>query len=168
MQNKRLVTARRAEGSGIGAGERRQRTNDALNRAVKPVCERLESRVMLSTVTWTAPGSGQWSNPANWSGDSVPGAGDDVVINHPGNITITSIGTVTVNSISVLGDTLEVSDGSITVAANSSVDSASTLLLDGGTLSVASGATFTQNGPQPGAAPQFREAAPSSLQVERL
>src|SRR5262245_40160412 len=42
-----------------------------------------------ATVTWTGgAGDNLWSSPLNWSGGALPGAGDDVVINVPGNITV--------------------------------------------------------------------------------
>lgn len=138
--------ARRFNTNAWASGKRRKGVNPAIANAAKFAVEQLESRIMLSTVHWTATTSGQWSNPDNWTNDTLPGSGDDVVINQPGNIQITSTGPVSVNSITVTGDTLEISSGNIAVAADSSIDSNSTLLLDGGNLSITSGAIFTQNG----------------------
>ena len=41
-----------------------------------------------ATVTWIG-GSGDWSTPANWSTDSLPGTNDDVVIEAGASITVT-------------------------------------------------------------------------------
>ena len=52
--------------------------------------EPLEVRALLAVVNWTGLGDGtNWTNPANWSNDAVPGAGDDVTINVAGHPTIT-------------------------------------------------------------------------------
>jgi alpha-L-arabinofuranosidase len=59
---------------------------------------------------------------------------------------VTLTGSASVNSISVTGDTLSVSGGTLTVAANSSINSSSTLVLNNATLTLASGATLTNGG----------------------
>src|SRR5690349_3405025 len=80
--------------SGWSAGKR----NSSITRRHKPVRKRrawglaveaLEDRIVPSLVTWTNPGSGNWDTAANWSGGSVPGAGDDVVINTAAAATVT-------------------------------------------------------------------------------
>ncbi len=48
--------------------------------------ESLESRLLLAAVTYTGTVNGSWNNAANWSTGIVPLAGDDVVIDQPGNI----------------------------------------------------------------------------------
>ncbi|MCX5676598.1 MAG: hypothetical protein NTX87_16480 [Planctomycetota bacterium] len=51
------------------------------SKTIGPVFEALESRLLLSTVTWDGEaGTSYWSDPLNWSGNHVPGATDDVVI----------------------------------------------------------------------------------------
>ncbi len=58
-----------------GPARRRRRT---------PWLDRLEDRMLLSTVTWTNPAGGDWDIAPNWSTDSVPGPADDVIIEvHP-------------------------------------------------------------------------------------
>ncbi len=54
--------------------------------ASRHVCETLESRLLLSTVTWTGnAGDNQWTDAGNWVNtlgqNVVPGSGDDAVIN---------------------------------------------------------------------------------------
>src|SRR5262245_25343284 len=52
--------------------------------------EALESRLAPAVVSWDGGGSDfNWHNPLNWTGDAVPGSGDDAVIDVPG-------GTITV------------------------------------------------------------------------
>jgi hypothetical protein len=46
--------------------------------------EKLETRFVPSTIYWTGAQDTGWDNPGNWSTGSVPGAGDDVIINQAG------------------------------------------------------------------------------------
>src|SRR5438876_11550193 len=55
----------------------------------RPEIEALEDRLVLSTISWISPDSGNWEIGSNWSGGAVPGASDDVIIDVPGNITVT-------------------------------------------------------------------------------
>ncbi len=49
--------------------------------SLKPRFETLEIRALLATVTWDGgAGSFLWGDAANWTGDALPGIGDDVVI----------------------------------------------------------------------------------------
>jgi hypothetical protein len=114
-------------------------------RWVKLGVERLEDRVVPSTDTWTSAAGGSWNTPGNWS-NGVPQAGDSVVINQPGNITVTLNGSTTVSSLSLTGDTLNITGGTLTLNADSSLNSGSTLLLGGGSLAVGSGASLTSGG----------------------
>ena len=53
--------------------------------------EALETRRLLSAVTWTnADGTGVWSDPLNWSDYATPSHKDDVAIDGavPGTITL--------------------------------------------------------------------------------
>jgi hypothetical protein len=108
--------------------------------------EALESRLFLSTVSWIASTGGQWSTAADWSSGVVPQAGDDVVINKAGNLTITLAGSTSVNSVTVTGDTLSVSGGTLSLAANSSVGPSGSLTLSSATLSLATGAALANSG----------------------
>ncbi|MGD0388819.1 MAG: hypothetical protein ABSC42_07685 [Tepidisphaeraceae bacterium] len=100
---------------------------------------------MLSTVSWIGA-SGSWNTASNWSTDTIPQPGQDVIISKSGSIQVSLTGSTSVNSISVTGDTLSVSSGTLTVAANSSINSSSTLVLSSATLTLASGATLTNSG----------------------
>ncbi len=126
--------------------------------------EPLESRVLLSTITWINSSGGSWNTASNWSGGVTPGSGDDVVINQPGNISITISASTAAHSLQLTGDTLVVSAGTLSLGADSAVNSGATLsetggnvsvtgsLINTGTISIAPpsqltiSGTFTQNG----------------------
>jgi len=91
--------------------------------------EALESRRLLSTVTWNSATGGAWNTAGDWSTGVVPQPGDDVVINQPGNIRITESGGTSVNSIALTGDTLEVSSG--TLAVTGAVTNSGAIIVDG-------------------------------------
>ncbi len=68
-----------------------------------------------ATVSWVG-GSGDWNAPANWSGGALPGPADDVVIDLPGDLTIThSSGDDAVQSIQC-SESFVLSGGSLSVA----------------------------------------------------
>jgi alpha-L-arabinofuranosidase len=75
---------------------------------------------MPSTVSWISGTSGNWNTAANWSTGAVPGAADDVVINQGSSVTVTLASSTSVHSISLTGATLDVTSGTLAVAANSS------------------------------------------------
>jgi len=106
----------------------------------------LESRLLLSTVSWVGGSGSSWNTASNWSTNTIPQPGQDVIISASGSIQVTLAGSASVNSISVTGDTLSVSGGTLTVAANSSINSSSTLVLSNATLTLASGASLTNSG----------------------
>ncbi len=84
--------------------------------------EILEDRLMLSTVHWTNPAGGDWDTPGNWStGTTLPGPGDDVVIDTPG-ITVTHSSTVddAIHSLTSQA-ALSVFGGSLSIAAASTL-----------------------------------------------
>ena len=109
--------------------------------------EILESRLLLSTVSWIGAGSGSWNTAGDWSTNTIPQPGDDVIISQSGSIQVTLTGNATVHSIAVTGDTLSVSGGTLTVAANSSINASSTLVLsNSATLTLAAGASLNNSG----------------------
>ena len=98
------------------------------------VGEELESRLLLSNVSWTGGASTlNWTDAINWSGHAVPGASDNVTINIAvsGPIAIGS-SAQSINSLTDSTASLVLSGGSLTLAANSSMSKSFTL--SGGTL----------------------------------
>jgi len=102
--------------------------------------EALGARTVLSTVSWTNPAGGDWSTGANWSGGVVPNVTQDTVINIPvsGPITIDSA-----NAVHSLTDTtasLDVTGGSLSLAAASSISK--NVTISGGVLTSAGNLTL--------------------------
>src|SRR5438105_4054767 len=59
----------------------------------RAMAERLESRVLLTAVTFVGKGDGfSWSDPLNWSTGKVPTIQDDVTIGSPNNAQGVDIG----------------------------------------------------------------------------
>jgi hypothetical protein len=105
-----------------------------------------------STVTWINPGGADWDVGSNWSTGTTPGAGDDVIVNQPGNIVVThtqnvtdtihslttsdtltlSAGALDANTVNNAG-TVTVGSGSM-LAVNDYIQSGGTTRLQGGTL----------------------------------
>ncbi len=134
------------------AAGKRQAVSDANGPApciVTSRVERLESRRLLSTVTWTSTAGGLWGLAANWttagspSTHAVPQAGDDVVIDQPGNISITVSGGVSVNSITLTGDTLELQAGTMLTTA-AAVTNGGTITVDA-TAQLAVGGSYSES-----------------------
>jgi hypothetical protein len=74
-----------------------------------------------ATVSWDGGGGNfSWQTPANWSGDVLPGANDDVLINTGGGITITSSATVIIRSLQC-SNNLALTSGTFRVAVNSAI-----------------------------------------------
>lgn len=100
--------------------------------------EPLESRTLLSTITWNStdhPAGGDWDTASNWVGGILPGSSDDVIITLAATATVThsqslsdSVHSITTNAFT----TLTISSGSLSVAATSTL--AGPLDLSGGTL----------------------------------
>ena len=112
--------------------------------------EALEQRQLLSTVAWTGGGNdSNWDNPQNWNTQAVPAAGNDVVIDtgsSAATVTINTGDAESVNSLTTGGnDTLSITGGSLTVAANSTLGGS--LAMTGGSLTASGeGITLTVNG----------------------
>ena len=102
-----------------------------------------------ATVSWIG-GSGDWNTPTNWSSGALPGPDDDVVIDRPGDSTVThSSGAHTVKSVQSQ-EGFVLSGGSLTVSGTIQVNN--TFTLSGGTLAhatvlkSANGEVITANG----------------------
>jgi hypothetical protein len=101
----------------------------------------LERRSLLSAVSCTGTGDGKsWTDPHNWSNQTVPGTSDDVTLNATGSPTIRiDSGTQSIHSLTSV-DPLAINGGSLTVAAASALSGG--LALAGGSLT-ANGAGVT-------------------------
>jgi hypothetical protein len=112
----------------------RSQSNRKPNRSksCRPRIEWMEPRTLLSAVSWTGDGGdNNWDTPANWSTDSVPGAGDDVTIDVEANVVHSNDVTDSINSLTST-EPLTISGGTLSIAATSTIDN--TLSLTGGTL----------------------------------
>ncbi len=91
-----------------------------------------------SVVTWDGgAGTNLWSDKANWSGDTLPGAGDAVQI--PAGASVVFSTTASVDSVQVDGS-LTMTTGTLTLASDST---AATFTMSGGTLAGAGRLTLT-------------------------
>jgi hypothetical protein len=96
--------------------------------------------IPAATVSWIGA-SGNWNTPANWSAGALPGPADDVIINVPGNQTVTcSSGSFTVNSIQCQEDFI-LSGGTLSISSASQFDAS--LTLSDGTLTGGGDVTIT-------------------------
>jgi hypothetical protein len=106
--------------------------------------EPLESRTVPAVVTWDGGPAGtgtNWLDPVNWVGDQLPGPNDDAIIASTG-AEITVGGSAGVHSVVVgLPRTVRLTAGTLAVGAAPS--KFYDLVLDGGTLDAADGATLT-------------------------
>jgi hypothetical protein len=80
--------------------------------------EQLESRQLMAFVIWDGGGGDDsWHNPLNWSGDAVPGAADNVLIDAPGTPTIRLTQNVATSIASLWSlDKMDLSAGTLAVA----------------------------------------------------
>ena len=79
------IDGARAIWKALSGGSRRTQRDSSVRerRRNRPFLETLESRQLLSTITWStsaAPTGGDWNVATNWVGSKVPGAGDTAVI----------------------------------------------------------------------------------------
>ena len=104
----------------------------------RPRLEALEDRLTPATVSWINSASGFWDVGSNWSNGVGPQAGDNVVINQPGNITVTfRTGIASINSLDTNSDSLALTGGTFTWMAGTWT----------GTINVGTGGTLSIAGP---------------------
>jgi hypothetical protein len=118
-----------------------------INRRTHCLVEALEDRFLLSAVSWIG-GSGSWNTPSNWSTNTLPQPGDDVTISQAGNIQVTLAGSASIHSLSITGDSLSLSGGTLAVAGN--VNNSGSITVNplatlgvGGALSQSAGSSLT-------------------------
>ena len=89
--------------------------------------------LLEGTIFWVG-GSGDWHDPTNWNTGVVPGADDSVVINAPGDATITfSSRSATIANL-LIDDHLKIASGTLTVTNELEVEGG--LTLSGGILGI--------------------------------
>lgn len=94
--------------------------------------------VYAALVSWVGPAEGDWTDPGNWSTGTLPGSGDDVVVDIGVAVLVHySNGSAQVRSLSLRG-TLELSAGSLTLTHASQID---------GVLTIDADAALTAAGP---------------------
>jgi hypothetical protein len=105
-----------------------------------------------ATVTWDGGGGDfSWQNPANWNANTLPGTGDDAVINIAGNATITTSSNVTIrslqcsNSLTLAGGTFRVTAGASIVQGQFSVTGSFTLSATGAGTSFTGASSVSAN-----------------------
>src|SRR5208282_1096844 len=82
--------------------------------------ESLESRQMLSAVSWVGGATGLWDKAVNWSTHAVPGSSSNVSIGSGATVTIQSGDAESIASLSTAaGSTLVISGGSLSVTSAS-------------------------------------------------
>ena len=93
----------------------------------------MEERRLLSSVSWTGgAGDNNWDTANNWSGNAVPGSGDDVTINVASDIVHSQNVADSINSLTSI-EPLTISGGTLSIAAASTINS--TLTINGGMMS---------------------------------
>ncbi len=121
--------------------------------------EALEDRTLLAIVTWdggAVPPNFNWNDPANWSGDTLPGTGDDVTIpDLVGTPVITSSGAVAIRSLTS-AERIAITGGSLSVLQPAQLAAgldqtggvffSGTPLVSSSTVSVGSGSTLAVSG----------------------
>ena len=158
----RSVEDRLASNSALAARLSRWVRPAAIRRLARyPHLECLEPRITPSTMTWTGTTSGQWMTAGNWSSDTVPQSGDDLVFpagantlnvvnNFPAN---TQFNTVTIQapSYSLTGNPINLVSGIQATYSGVSNDAINTEL-ENGIVGVSPGGTLNLEGAISGSA----------------
>ncbi len=118
------------------------------HKVASPIVEACEERVLLAAVSWDG-GAGDllWNNPLNWNSDQLPGPTDDVTINAAGAVTVKHDGvTSTIIRSLTLRDSLQVSQGSLTVSQGFIADAGLSVTVQGGSTTLFAPAATSING----------------------
>src|SRR5262249_15404127 len=103
-------------------------SNGGVRRARRLCLEPLEDRLAPAMASWVGNGDGlTWGDPQNWSGNALPTAADDVIINTSADdVIIHDSGTDSIHSLQSQNGLL-LSGGSLTIADVSSINNTLTL-----------------------------------------
>jgi autotransporter-associated beta strand protein len=148
---------------GRGLGRARRGRGGIVGRGHRPNLEALEVRLTLSTATWTGLGTdSNWMTADNWSGDTAPVAGDNLVfpagVTNLGPVNNFPAGT-SFNTITIAGPSYQLTGNAMNLAADidttytsgTSSDAIATDLV-AGTVSVAPSGTLDLTGALSGSA----------------
>jgi hypothetical protein len=129
----RLVELRFA---GLAAGDYQlvidaDAVTDLAGNALGPVDVVSEFTLTGEAVTWINPAGGFWDDPANWSGGVLPGPNDNVLIDVPGEVTITHRTGLTIINRLISRESLALTGGTLDVTTTLQVDGAFTLAFSG-------------------------------------
>jgi hypothetical protein len=83
----------------------------------------------MTAVAWNSAVNGSWSNPSDWSTQSVPGAGDDVTVGVAGSYTVAIDGAQAAGSLTL-------SDGGATVTDSGSLEIGKAITITAGTFNL--------------------------------
>ncbi len=113
---------------------------------LKLILKRIFGLILLSFLfsithaqkTWDGSVNNRWDNGNNWSGNTVPGVGDDVII--PLNITITRVPNITLNSLTISNNVSFLANGTARTITINNTNSTSALTVgSGNTLTLGDG-----------------------------
>ena len=151
MQRLKQALIRRSDSRKPGQRDVRSLRTASLRLAL----EGLEQRVVMATVSWVPLTGGEWELASNWSGDKVPTAGDDVVID-PTDASGNPIGMGTItfnnavdaaNSITTSSKfSLQFNAATFALGAGSSTLAAGVDIVSGAAVTVAPSAKFQLTG----------------------
>lgn len=92
-----------------------------------PICEQLETRILLSTIHWDGGGDGlNWSDPLNWDTDVLPAAADDVILDVAENPIIRLDISASINSL-IARESLTIDQGDLTLTTTATIEAPLTL-----------------------------------------
>src|SRR5664280_1161472 len=104
----------------------------------------LSSLSFAATKTWALSGAGAWNVGANWSGGTVPLAGDDVIINLTAAGIISNVPSISLNSISIGGTAnVTLTGAGVTITINNIDATVALNIIAGRTLTLGNGTAAT-------------------------
>src|SRR5689334_11772823 len=112
---------------------RRPAVRTRIARASAAVLESLESRKLLTAISWNNAAGGDWNVASNWSTNSIPTSADDVSITLAGSYSVTLGANATVRTLTLGGvsgaQTLAVSNSTLTLNVSGSIGALGTAQL---------------------------------------
>ena len=88
----------------------------------------------MAVISWKTGVSGNWSQPSNWSSNTVPGIGDDVTIDAVGSYTVTADGFPSGSNNFANSLTINAPTATLAIASLRSLEVEGMLLITSGTI----------------------------------